>query len=82
VSIVDDGFFARSIASDLERETESLRRQLGEAGEAQQKAVAAERARVLRAFDAALAGAVVDDEFQARLAYFAELVRSGKDVRS
>jgi hypothetical protein len=49
---------------------------------AYQDGIAAERARVLRAFDAALAGAVVDDEIQARLAYFAELVRSGKDVRS
>jgi hypothetical protein len=82
MSIADDGFFHRSVASQLEREAEGLRRQLGEAGETQQKAVAAERARVLRAFDATLAGAVVDDETQARLAAFVELVRTGRDVRS
>jgi hypothetical protein len=49
---------------------------------AYQDGIVAERARVLRAFDATIAGAVVDDETQARLAAFAELVRSGRDVRS
>ena len=49
---------------------------------AYQDGIVAERARVLRAFDSVLAGAVVDDETQARLAAFAELVRSGRDVRS
>jgi hypothetical protein len=82
VSIVEDDFFHRSVASQLEREAEGLRRQFGEAGETQQKAVAAERARVLRVFDSVFAGAVVDDETQARLAAFVELVRTGRDVRS
>jgi hypothetical protein len=49
---------------------------------AYQDGIVAERARVLRVFDSVFAGAVVDDETQARLAAFVELVRTGRDVRS